>query len=369
MVNLFSDLRSAPQSMKNLAALAIPTVVILALCTGTSTSVSVVVQAHSLKPLSSPTQEQVSIIPNATNLFEFHSGFWVNLHHFLYIQARARMKTADSRRRAVANVSSDLAAISAMSSEDRRQWEAALGYYEQNLATMSIVFDDRLVAITNLLAKQESSSSLPSAEIDSTLKQILESAAGVYRARWWPQHDQSNRDWVKMIDPLLKKYGSALSQKITGVYQTSWPAAPLRVDMCVYAVWAGAYTTGRPARITMGSGDPGNKETLGLETLFHEAMHVLGGRLVAELDQQAKAQNKELPRQLLHAFIFFTVGEVVSQALPDHKRYAEANGLWSRGQMADFRKLLDAHWRPYIEQKAWQKAEFEDAVKSIVKAL
>jgi hypothetical protein len=369
MVNLFSDLRSALQTMKNLAAFAITTVVILALCTGTSTGVSDVVQADSLKPLSSPTQEQVSIISNATKLFEFHSGFWVNLHHFLYIQARARMKTADSRRRAVANVSGDIAAISTMSNEDRRQWEGALGYYEQNLATMSIVFDDRLVAITNLLAKQESSSSLPSAEIDSTLKQILESAAGVYRARWWPQHDQSNRDWVKMIDPLLKKYGSALSQKLTGIYQTSWPAAPFRVDMCVYAVWAGAYTTIRPARITIGSGDPGIKESLGLETIFDEAMHVLQNRLVAELDQQAKARGKELPRQLSHAFIFFTAGELVSQAVSDHKRYADTNSLWSRYPMDWFRKLLDAHWRPYIEQKAWQKVEFEDAVKSIVKAL
>jgi hypothetical protein len=48
--------------------------------------------------------------------------------------------------------------------------------------------------------------------------------------------------------------------------------------------------------------------------------------------------------------------------------YAEASGLWSRGQMADFRKLLDTHWRPHIEREAWQKAEFEDAVKSVVKA-
>jgi hypothetical protein len=369
MVNLFSDRRPAVRAMKNFAGLAIPTVVILALGTGTSTIVLDVVQARSLKPLSSPTQKQVSIIPNTTKLFEFHSGFWVNLHHFLYIQARARMKKADSRRRAVAGVATDLAAISTMSDEDRRQWEAALGYYEQNLATMDIVFDDRLAAITNLLAKQESSASLQSAEIDSTLKQILKSAADVYKARWWPQHDQSNRDWVKMIDPLLKKHGSALSQKITRIYQTSWPAAPFRVDICVYAVWAGAYTTIKPARITIGSGDPGIKETHGLETLFHESMHVLQDRLFAELNQQAKAQGKELPRQLSHAFIFFTVGEIVGQFVPDHKRYAETNGLWSRGQMADFRKLLDAHWRPYIERKAWQKAEFEDAVKSIVKAL
>jgi hypothetical protein len=369
MANLFPGLRPALRTMKTFAWLAIPAVVILALGTGTRTGISDVVQADSLKPLSSPTQEQVSIIPNSTKLFEFHSGFWVNLHHFLYVQARARVKTPDSRRRAVASVSTDLAAISTMSSDDRRKWEAALNYYEQNLATVDIIFNDRLVAITNLLAKQESSSSLPSTEIDSALKQILENAADIYRARWWSQHDQSNRDWVKMIDPLLIKYGSALSKKITQIYQMSWPAAPLRVDMCVYANWAGAYTTTQPARITVGSGDPGIKETQGLEILFHEAMHVLEDRLVATLNQQARAQGKELPFQLSHAFIFFTAGEIVSQTVPDHKRYAEINSLWSRAPMDGFRKLLDAHWRPYLEQKAWQKVEFEDAVKSVVKAL
>jgi hypothetical protein len=212
MANRFSGLRPALRTIKNLAWLAIPTVVILASGTGISTGVSDVAQADSLKPLSSPTQEHASIIPNATKLFEFHSGFWANLHHFLYVQARARMKTPDSRRRAVASVSTDLASISTMSSEDRRKWEAALDYYEQNLATMDIIFDGRLTAVTNLLAKQESLSSLPSAEIDSTLKQRLESAADVYRARWWPQHDRSNRDWVKMIDSLLIKYGSAIKR-------------------------------------------------------------------------------------------------------------------------------------------------------------
>ena len=49
-----------------------------------------------------------SIVPTKSKLFEFHSAFWVNLHHFLYVQARARMKTADSSRVAVAQAKNDL---------------------------------------------------------------------------------------------------------------------------------------------------------------------------------------------------------------------------------------------------------------------
>lgn len=236
MINHLLNLQLSLPALKKYAKLALHTTAILALGTG----VSDLGQADSLKPISSA--EQASIIPSSTKLFEFHSAFWANLHHFLYVQARARMKTPDSRRRAVAGISADLATIGTMSSEERRQWEAALDYYHKNLATRDIIFDDRLKTISDVLAKQESADSLLSAEIDPTHKQILESAAKVYRVRWWPQHDLSNRD-------------------------------------------------------------------------------------------------------------------------------SEINGIWSNHSMAGYRKLLDEHWRPYLEQKTWNKADFEAAVKSIVKAL
>lgn len=58
-----------------------------------------------------------SVLPVSAKLFEFHNAFWVNLHHFLYAQARARLNTPDSRRRAVAGVRAEIAEESKLSSE------------------------------------------------------------------------------------------------------------------------------------------------------------------------------------------------------------------------------------------------------------
>src|SRR5581483_10741948 len=56
-------------------------------------------------------QRPVAVSPG---LFEYHSAFWVNLHHFLYEQARAR-GGFDRGRAIVAQASADTAGIDALS--------------------------------------------------------------------------------------------------------------------------------------------------------------------------------------------------------------------------------------------------------------
>jgi len=44
--------------------------------------------------------------------FAFRSGFWNNLHHFLYVLGRDRNGTPDRTREAVASDNADLATLS-----------------------------------------------------------------------------------------------------------------------------------------------------------------------------------------------------------------------------------------------------------------
>src|ERR1039457_3007605 len=44
-----------------------------------------------------------------TRVFEFHGGMWSDLHHFLYVVARSRMKLPDSRRDVIAQAPVELA--------------------------------------------------------------------------------------------------------------------------------------------------------------------------------------------------------------------------------------------------------------------
>lgn len=319
----------------------------------TSTSAPVIAQAA---PRTS------SILPVSAKLFEFHNAFWVNLHHLLYVQAHARLNTPDSRRRAVAGVRAEMAEESKLSPEERRNWDAARDYYERELAPLDLIFDERLVAITNKIAAQESAPTLQSSGLDPALIRALESAAPAYRSLWWPRHERTNRAWVAMIDPLLQKYGASLSEQIAKAYQTSWPTKPFRVDVCAYANWAGAYTVDDSARITLSSLDEGNSGTQGLEALFHESLHVLEVNVVAELQRQAKAEGKELPRFLSHALIFYTAGEVTRRTVPGHKPYAVTHDLWSGEPWSKYWQVLQTYWQPYLDGKA----SFAEALKQVV---
>lgn len=300
-----------------------------------------------------------------SRLFDFHSGLWVNLHHFLYVQARARLRTPDSRRRAVADISAELERLDKLPLEERRIWEAAIAYYEKELAAQDLIFDDRLIAVTNTLAAQESAPTVSASKLTPALIGVLEACAPVYRAQWWPRHNRANQNWVAKINPLLKKYEASVARQLTAAYHTDWPKHPFRVDVCAYANWAGAYTTDDPARITLSSTDVGNSGTQGLETLFHESLHALEAPLVAALRQQAEAQGKRLPRLLSHAIIFYTAGEIVRRTVPAHTPYAVANKIWDNAPWTEHRRLLDQTWQPHLAGKS----DFNATLKQMVAAL
>src|SRR5215208_1311314 len=107
-------------------------------------------------------QTVVRTAPNPiaeTRWFAFHSNVWVNLHHFLYVTARARAGL-DSTRTAVTSALRDTVGFGALSPVLRDGWNDALAYYGRAVATKDILFDSSLVAVNNRLAELESASTL-----------------------------------------------------------------------------------------------------------------------------------------------------------------------------------------------------------------
>lgn len=304
---------------------------------------------------------RADILASSSKLFEFHDAFWSNLHHFLYVEARARMNTPDSQRGAVTGARTELQQETSLPADKRRAWDAALDYYEHHLATQDLVFDDNLIDVTTAIDAQESVLSLDGAKLDADLVRVLSEAAPVYREYWWPRHDQANRKWLAAIQPLLEKYEATLSIQVARAFNTTWPADRLNVYLCGYANWAGAYTTTGPSRITVSTSDSGNAGVDGLEILFHESLHTMDDKLNTALDAEAKRQHKTVPRLLPHAIIFFTAGWVTQHAIPDHTPYAESIGIWKRGDWGTYKKILDTAWQPYLNGKA----NFDDAIRDI----
>jgi len=284
-----------------------------------------------------------------TSLFDFHNGFWLNLHHFLYATARAT-QGLDTGRSVAARALADTVGFGALSDDDQRTWRLALAWYDSALAARDILFDPGMVDTDDRIASLDTADTPEGAGIAPALVAVLERAAPVYRRLWWRAHDSANRRWLDRERPLLARYGERLTEQEQRLFKEPWPEVPIRVDVTAYANWAGAYTSTDPAHVTVSSEDPAAQDDDGLEVLFHEVLHTVDDSLFDGLQSAFFAARKTLPRDATHPFIFYTAGELVRRAVPGHVPYAEKYGLWSRSAaFAHARPLLERGWRPYLD--------------------
>ncbi len=292
--------------------------------------------------------------------FEFHSGFWINLHHFVYQQARLRQDAAPA------------ADASALSAEEKSAWDAALGYYSAQMTQRDLLFNGDMVNIKNRLAEMEGEPDLQKSGLRAALIAALEGAAPVYRRHWWPAHDRTNRAWIAAVEPMVQKMGRQVTQQLAGVYQSPWPLGPIRSDVSVYAGRVGAYTTLEPTHITISSVYDNNQGRAAFEILFHEASHALTSEVAAAIARECRARNKPTPRDLWHAVLFYTTGEMVKRTLaagekkdsPAYTPYAYQHRLYERGWQ-NYQRVLETHWQQYLDGKI----EFDRAISRMVNAL
>ena len=322
-------------------------------------------------------------------VFELHSGFWINLHHTLYHDAR--QQTAASPDKNVKNAGPTLKvtpdAKPALTTAEQRIWDDAVAYYVANYANKDLLFSSDLSQLKDQLGDFEDCDELSGrkrkfcdAGLPAKLTQVLESAAPVYRAHLWPEHDRANRRWIARVAPLVREQGVGLSERLADIYQTRWPRQKIRVDVTGYANWAGAYTTVDPLRVTISSLDPRNQGAEALEVLFHESSHSIAEPVQAAIIRECRQRDKAIPRDLWHALVFYTTGEVLRPVLSSsgatggdregsvpgggYTPYALREGLYQRG-WSDYLKLLQRFWQPYLDGTA----SFDDAIARMVSSL
>ncbi len=250
----------------------------------------------------------------ALPVFEFHSGFWVNLHHYLYQQARERRAPGASKTAE--------ASLAGFSESEQRAWENAVTFYAASYADRDLQFNYDLTLLKNQLGDFENCTELspiPRQECDAGLPgkitPVLNRAASVYRKHWWPEHDRGNRRWVEAVAPLVREKSLELAQRLAEIYQTPWPREKIRVEVVSFANSAGAYATLDPLRLTLSSLDPRNQGSAALEILFHEATYGLAEPVQDAIVRECRRRGKPIPRDLWHALLFYTTGVAVRSAL------------------------------------------------------
>ncbi len=303
-------------------------------------------------------------------VFALYSSFWVNLHHVLYQQARLRSERPVVRTQSAAsNPATAPLSLDALTDKERRDWSSAVNEYEVKIAPHDLLFDQDLVLMNDRLAEMGDDESAEATGFLSGIIAALFKAAPVYRAHWWPDDDRANRAWIDAVAPLVEVLGATISHRLSAIYRAPWPRGAIHVDVCAYAGVFGSYTSLDPLHITVSSRDPRNQDFAGLEVLFHEASHGLADPLRDALDREFLAQSKPIPRDLWHALLFYTTGEVVKAMLAgsghdSYKPYAERNHLYERDWQT-YQKALDRDWEPYIENRS----DFSTAIKRLASDL
>lgn len=286
------------------------------------------------------------------DLFEFHSDFLVNLHHFLYWNATASSPQAGGR--SVSLAAADIAELQRLSAEERKAWDASVEYYKNFVIKRDLLFDRDLAAVKNQLEDAEGSADLAGVSIPADLKRALLNAAPIYRKHWWIAHDAQNKLWISQLKTLLSQYGSGISADLVRIYGEPWPGYPVRVDAVAYANWAGAYTTIGPTRPTISTTDPANQGPAALEIVFHETSHGMMDKLMEAIDAAEKQlPDRNAPKQwrsgsLWHAVLFYTAGQLTAQRIAGYVPYADKNGLWRRAWPDPDRALIEQDWKPHM---------------------
>jgi len=323
-------------------------------------------------------------------VFELHSGFWINLHHTLYHEAKLRTASAQpdkSAKNSGPSSSTTPDSKPALAPAEQHVWDDAVAYYAANYAAKDLLFSTELIQLKDQLGDFEDCDELSGrkrkfcdAGLPAKLTQVLEAAAPVYRAHLWPEHDRANRRWIMRVAPLVREQGVGLSERLADIYQTRWPRQKIRVDLAGYANWSGAYTTADPLRVTISSLDSRNQGAAALEVLFLEGSHGIAEPVQAAIIRECRQRDKAIPRDLWQALVFYTTSEIIRPVLAasaasagNQDRIVPGGGYVSRGLSEglnqrgwdDYFKLLRQFWQPYLDGSA----SFDDAIARMVSSL
>jgi len=326
-------------------------------------------------------------------VFEFHSGFWVNLHHFLYHEARARENTKEVRESSPKTQGPALklapGSTAQLSPAEQKIWDEALAYYVLNYTHKDLLINLDLILLKDQLGDFEDCDDLTGrkqrtcdAGLPGKIGPVLEAAAPIYRAHWWRDQDRTNRRWIARVAPLVREQGVGLAERLADIYQAHWPKDKIRVEVCAFANSAGAYTTLDPLRVTVASTDPHNQGPEALEVLFHEASHDIARPVEAAIVRECKQRDKPIPRDLWHALVSYTTGEVLRPIIKETSPVSPApepssapkpklppvpndlRDLLSQRGWEQYHLLLVLYWQPYLDGKV----SFEDAIAHLVSA-
>jgi hypothetical protein len=293
-----------------------------------------------------------------TKYYRFYSSELLNVHLLLYkhgTQIKSEKVADDS--------------LSAYLSKARLGGNAkmidALKYYRDSVTKKDMLFDSTMRKFSVMLATGK-----PKDAIGWQVEAMKHITAifSFYKKQVWPSIDSANKAWIQQVKSDLSKHEELVITRLQKIYDDTMPAEKIRVDLGVYATWAGAYSYSQGIdHIIISTFEVANQGPLGVEIVFHEGSHFLMDRIYNTAQEYFNSKN--LPndrRQPWHTVLFYTTGNVVKEAyasqgihfLPyyKHAKFEERRS---------FRVATDAlalYWDPYMRGEGTQ----QEALKKVM---
>ena len=293
--------------------------------------------------------------------FAVHSAFWPNLHHVLWAEAWGRRPP--SQESAAGALPEPLTAE--LTAEERRAWDAAVSYYDEEIADLHPLFQMRSIRKAMIGAGTD----LSATGLEPAHHDVLIGAAPLYRKYWWPAHDSANRTWVTDSLSKVAALTPAVPDRLARLYGVPWFTSAVRVDIVRVANREGAFTSidPAPAHITISSSAPNGQGWTAAEILFHESSHALVFPLMDDFAAELRTQRK-VSRQLWHVALFYLTGEVVRHALAErgtaYEPYLYSTGLFDRA-WPELRAPIESYWKSYVDGEVPRDVAIRNVVSAI----
>lgn len=285
-----------------------------------------------------------------TKYYEVYSNFWLNLHHYLYQKAtgnQARHLEEDGLFLLDWN---EEKILSSLSEPERIKLQYAIQYYKDSICNKSLLrgLGNLRLSLQNQLgfqAKEDSS-------LGYFLAQSLNSIAPIYRQHIWPVHHAQNQKVWKQHEKMIKDYEPELIPRLEELAGYSWPNKKVRIDLCAYANWAGAYTPNYPSiNLFISTLDPKVLSFDFIETVFHESTHILFSRnsdFRSSIFFKSKDLEIKFDNRLWHACQFYLVGRLVKERLAkdgiEYSMLMKSKNIFSSYNTPEFRSILDSYF-------------------------
>ena len=306
-----------------------------------------------------------SSVVDSTEYFEFHNNYWINLHHFLYQKATgSQLKNLAEDGMSFIDIGEN-SVFTSLTNNQIAILDKAVKYYSDNFAGKSLIRD--LGNLRVWLQERDLETTIIDTSFTKAYTDILNEVSPVYKENFWRIHSEHNKLILNEHLDMIKKLEPVVMPRMEELSGDKMPDEKLRFDLTAYANYAGAYTPVRPKpNVLISSLDPYNFSSAFIETVFHEASHLLYTReslFRAKIFFTSKDLGIEFDGGLWHASLFYLAGILVKDLLKeegiDHKLVMDERNIYSSYNTPMFREIHIDYYNG--------KVDMDTTIKKLVK--